>query len=285
MSLDYSASLEDEQEPIRLAYYGDPGTRKTTMAADMARLGKIVYIDSEQGLKPSALRRQGIDVANIIPVRRPTFHQLEDLMYEWFEIVDKGNELPFVGIVADTLTALIERLVANLVGQAVKRANIKGEDRAAWKVYQDDYGDMTNQLKSLLRGWRDLPVHLVLTTHSKRDQSEDGTVRVGPSVTPSIRDSLVAYSDIIINTRVVEAAGFPKGLGYGLTDQVGRYDGKDRFGILPKNMANPTVPRIIEYVKGDLTKDEDPEQIAAIQAMRGGGETNTNTDSAESKEK
>jgi len=123
-------------------------------------------------------------------------------------------------------------------------------------------------MKTLLRGYRDLPVHLAISAHARRDKDENEAVRVGPAVTPSIRDTLMAYADCVINTQVIEATGYPKGIGYGRTTTVGRFDGKDRFGVLPKNMINPSFDRIVGYVDETITRDTDDEQRAGVEAMR-----------------
>lgn len=287
MTMDYDLTLEDEKEPIRMVYYGDPGTRKTSYMAAMSQLGKVVHIDAEEGLKPTALRRLGIDVSNIIPVRRVTYMKLEDLMYEWLDIIAKGNDLPFIGINFDSATAMIDRFISGVVDSQVRKADAKGEDRARWKVYQEDYGDMTNQIKNLLRGYRDLPVHLCIAAHAKREKDEEDAVRIGPSVNPAVRDAISVYSDLILNTDIVAAPGYPKGLGYARTQTIGKFDGKDRFGVLPKNMINPTFPRVLQYVEGDLEwPGGDEEQAAGAKAMKGetspepaeASDTPTNTD-------
>jgi hypothetical protein len=39
-----------------------------------------------------------------------------------------------------------------------------------------------------------------------------------------------------------------------------RYRAKDRFGVLPRVLAEPQFDRVVEYVQGKLTEDTDPLQ-------------------------
>jgi hypothetical protein len=49
----------------------------------------------------------------------------------------------------------------------------------------------------------------------------------------------------------------------GLTRPEGRFTAKDRFGLLPKRLINPTADRVIGYLDGDLVRERDPLQKAA----------------------
>ena len=74
----------------------------------------------------------------------------------------------------------------------------------------------------------------------------------------------MGYVDVVIHTEIREIGG--QQFYIGTTKPVGKYLGKDRFGILPSAMVNPTLNRVVAYVNGDLTQDSDPLQKAARDA-------------------
>lgn len=275
--MDYE-SLEGEEDVVRATWYGDPGTRKTTYMASLAKLGPILHIDTEGGLKKTALERQGIPVENISVMRDVTYTKLEDLIYQLKGNQADGDPFPFIGINIDSMTAGIDKLLSNLVDQAVARAAKKGEERSKWKTYQDDYGDMTSQWKDILRGLRDLDLHLGISAHAKRDKDEEDRIRVGPHTTPALAQPITGYVDVILHTVVVDTKVDGVPVGYGDCAPVGKYDGKERFGgAIPPRLIQPSFDRLIGYVRGTLTRENDTIQEAARQAMAPGSKTTTPT--------
>lgn len=265
-------TLADEKEAVRVLYYGDPGKTKTTSALAMARLGKVIAIDSEAGMKPGALRRQGIPIENIEPWRDIEYSMMLQLLWDVKDRIAKGEEI--VGIVWDSMTATLPIFIDALVKTAVRKAERSGQVREAWKTYQDDYGDMTNQVRELYRMMRDLPIHLAITAHVRKGKDEDGMVEIGPNVTPALQGDLFAFSDIVINMRAIQAGETT--LYTGVTVPTGRFKAKDRYGALPANMVTPTFDRIVGYVEDKIDLDNDTVQIEARAALAQAASTPTN---------
>jgi hypothetical protein len=236
-----------------MVLYGDPGTGKTTAAASMASYGTVIYIDTEQGLKASALRQHGINLSNIEPHRNLSYLQLRDLAWELKARIEDGE--PIAGVVWDSMTATVPALLSDLTVEAAAKAERRGETRPSYVAHQDDWGNAIAQIRELLRFFRDLPIHMVITAHARRSTDESGEVRMGPATSPALQNDLVAYTDVVIATHVVEVDGQLIRAGY--TNPAGRYDAKDRFGVLPTRMVLPSFDRVYRYVTGDLTRDSD----------------------------
>lgn len=269
-------TLDRETALIRGVWYGDPGTRKTTGIATMAELGPVLYIDTEQGLKHRPLEAHGVPTANIRPVRDASYTHMEDLIAKLRAEVDAGT-LDIVGVVLDSITAATSYLLQDLVAAQVRKAQRSGQERQAWKIFRDDYGDMTAQMRNIYRGFRDLPVHLAIAAHTRRDQDEEGSVRVGPAVGPALQNDLIGYSDIVIKTGITNDE---EPFGYGITKPTGRFEAKDRFDVLPTSMADPTFIRVHQYVTGVLTADTDPIQDAARKRRNSATQPTTTTKEA-----
>lgn len=271
-------TLDLEDVTLRICYYGDPGVGKTTAAAAMADLGRIVYIDTEQGLKAKALERVGIPISNIEPHREITYPALVRLV-DQLEERCRTKEAP-VGLVWDSMTATVGTLLAEITTAAAERARKAGRVRATYTAQQDDWGDAIAQIRELMRRVRALPIHLVFTAHAKRGNDEDGKVRVGPSVSPALQQDLMAYTDAVVMIRQEQLGG--SSYRVGTCQPEGKFDAKDRIGLFPPKLAEPTFPRLLAYVEGDLDRDTDPLQLevreAAAQISPNRGEDNAQAD-------
>lgn len=254
-------NLSEEQEFARICLYGRYGTGKTTALAHAAHLGKVVHIDAEQRLKGGPLRRLGVPIENIEPVRGISYKALNDLCWDVRErLHDSPGSVAAVGF--DSITEITKTLVGQVLdintGKLQERANKRGEVLEAnpFQIDIDMWGEMTEQVRRLLRHYRDLPCHLVFTAHERRDTDGDGTVSYGPATTPAVQQDLMGYVDIVGHTYLDEGrymARFAPGT---------KYQAKDTFGVLPPIMAQPTVERIVAYVNEEITTDTDPIQMA-----------------------
>lgn len=256
-------TLADETPQVRMVLYGDPGTGKTTAAASMARYGTVIYIDSEQGLKASALP-DTIDRTNIEPYRDISYLELRDLAWDVKDRISQGEKI--TGVVWDSITATVPALLSDITLAASEKAERRGEERASYVAHQDDWGNVVAQTRELLRFFRALPVHLVVTAHARRSTDEEGAVRMGPATSPALQGDLIAYTDLVIATRTVDLAG--KLVYSGLTKPAGRYDAKDRFGVLPANMVEPSFDRVCQYVLGELDQSSDKLQTETRQMTK-----------------
>lgn len=257
-------TLAQATDLIRAMWYSDPGKGKTYDMAHMAKLGKVIYVDAEKRLKKGVLQRAGIPLDNIEPHTEISYKGLLDLAQTVRERLDDGEQI--VGVVWDSATEIHRLLLEDLVDRAVVQADRAGKDRDSWKTYQEDYGDMTEQMRRLIRRWRDLPIHFAMSCLAKRDNDEEGAIRVSPALTPAVQRDFLGYMDIVIHKRVELVNGVEEYSG--LTRPVGRFEAKDAFGVLPRVLVNPSFDRLLGYVEGDLTSAKDPVQQAA-KAARG----------------
>jgi AAA domain len=246
-------------ELVRCLWIGDPGRGKTCHMAALAHLGKVIYLDAENRLKKSVLQRLGIPTENIERYSKISYAGLEALSFKLQERIESGEAI--AGVCFDSVTELHKLLLRELVDDAVLIAMEKDKVRAPWRTQLDDYGDMTNQLRILLRRYRDLDIHLGFAAHAGRDLDEEGRVRLTADLTKAARSDLMGYVDIALNCQYTEWDGVPEFSAY--TRPVGKFDAKDSFGVLPTMLIEPTFPRVIRYVNSELDRNTDPFQLAA----------------------
>ena len=157
------SKLEDVAEPLRILYYGEGGTGKTTHLSHMASGGKVVAANAENGLKARALKACGVKTANIEvwpeAAEAVTFEGLEKLWMELYEELNK-NPKAYVGCFWDSLTEIYSVLLDAARVEAYERSQ-RGTKPRDSEFFTDraDYGVMTEQVRKLSRKYRDLPIH------------------------------------------------------------------------------------------------------------------------------
>lgn len=250
-----------DRDIVRALWYGDPGVGKTTAMLTLANTGKVLVWDAENRLKRSALRRAGVKVENIERVTDVTYVEVA-------AVLDGLRDQPdpeLVGVCFDGATEMVRVMVQHLVDQGVKTAAKKGFERSEWRTYVEDYGDVAEQFRRLLRKALRLPVHFGMTTLALRGEDENKRIRISPQLTPAVARDVNSAMDVISFLRVDEVGDGV--LRSGLFAPGGQHDAKDTFGVLPRRLANPTFERILRYVNEELDSETDTEQEAAAQTI------------------
>jgi hypothetical protein len=266
-------ALQDTKEPTRGLYYGDGGTGKTTAAAAMANLGKVVIINAEQGVKSKPLRNRGIDVANIEVYPDPDDPE-EKLSYEgllgfWKQVREELHEDPnaYAGFVFDSVSEIAKIFLDDLLVIAVDKANRAGRERNPFAADQDNYRERNEQVRALIRKFRDLPAHFAVTALQRRDQDDDGTVTYQPGVSPGLQNDIIGYMDFVCVTSVALVDNEEEYRG--LFRAFNRSRGKDRLDSVPRWLVDPTFDRVVAYVEEELGVEDDPiMQQARERALR-----------------
>ena len=229
-----------------------------------ANEGMTVFADAESGLKKAALRKRGVNIDNIRIHSEITYDALEGLYWDLkATLEDDPDSIYCVNL--DSVTEIQKLLLEQIVGNAVDKASRRGMERDPFFIDRPDWGVVTEQMRRLTRRFRDLPCHVTFGCLEKRDTDSDGAIVYSPALTPAYATDLMGYVDVIIHTQVVEIAG--KEFYVGTCVPVGKYLGKDRFAALPRTLVNPSVPRIVGYINGDIDQETDPLQIEAREAQ------------------
>ena len=259
-------TLDKQTTYVNVLYYGEPGSGKTTSAAGLARVGKVVYVDAESGLKRQPLEALGVPIENIELHGEISFAALEALRRQLGADLSQDPEA-YAGVVLDSLSE-------------IQRALIEQDAPGRFRLTQNDYGENTQKLRLLLRHFRDLPCSSAFITHVRRDEDDDGEVHFGPALTPAVAGDLLGFVDTVCYCRTIPRAGLEEPDYIGSFRPGRKFVAKDRFGLVPPRLINPTFDRILDYVRGRYTRealraaeigelgdDLDPLQHAYIQRL------------------
>lgn len=258
------APLDDADDFINALYYGREGSGKSTGLAFLANLGPTVIINAEGGLKKRALRSHGIDTANVFTFPKPgvkiTYDQLEQLYQMMYrDLVKDPNSWAGVGM--DSITEIATTVLDEVSDARVQAVLRRGDDIDPWWTDRDDYNGMSKRVRRLLRRFRDLPCHFVVTALERRQEDEDtGEVLYGPAVNPGLANDLLGYMDIVLACKAEDDRGPYRAA----VRNARRYRVKDRYRVLPDVLANPNILRILDYLDGELTEEVDDDQKLII---------------------
>ena len=260
-------ALEDEQEYVKAAWYGDSGTGKTTDLACLARLGPILFVDAESGIKPTALRRPDVAVPidNIKRVRVTTYAEIDALVWNLREEFDQ-DPAAYFGICIDSITEMQAAMLAEEMDSNVRRAAVRGVERDPFAVEGADWQRNTEAMRRIIRGFLRLPCHVGFSALVRQDKDHDGVVTYGPQLTPKVMSDFIGFVDICLATQPVIQPSRQHGttrrspIYSAFTRRSGKWRAKDRFGVLPSQLVAPTFDRVIQYISGDLTRRTDEMQ-------------------------
>lgn len=265
------ASLSNTDEFLNVLLFGREGSGKTTAACSLANLGygKVLVVNAEGGMKKNTLKRHGIEIDRIMvwpPAGQQITHAGLDEVHRQLKADLANDPQSWAGVVFDSATEIVQALVDYVAGDRIEKASRKGANIDGIDQFftdRSDYGTMSKMFRDILRKFRDLPTHFIVTALERRDVDEDsGKVQYGPAVTPGVQTDLLGYVDLVL---ACSAADDEEGKPYrALTRSSGKYRGKDRLGVLPKVLVQPTIERILAYESGKLTEETDQLQKQLI---------------------
>lgn len=265
-------TLADTDEYLNALYFGPGGAGKSTEVAHMAKLGRVIAVDCESGLKKRPLRKLGVPVDNIIPYSVGNFDEmnrlttgLEAQLAKEAEQIKAGDLDPadrVIGVIIDSMTELQKRFI-----EAIVDARVAKQSRTMvvdpFEVDLKEQGKMTEMCRRVCRRLRDLPCHVAFVCLDRREvDTEAGGAYYRPALTPAFSQDLIGYVDVVLCVRQDEGEMSDRSRFVASTQPTGRFRGKDRFGVLPSVFANPTFDRLVEYVEADGDVQDDPWQSA-----------------------
>lgn len=256
--------LDEQTEKVNVLYYGEGGSGKTTALAGLARMGHVIHIDSESGVKAGPLKKNDVPIGNIEPFKDISFDAMLQFLTDIKGELEDNEDDP-VGIMWDSITETQKMLLEDIARNEVIKANRAGQEKDPYNIEKGWWGKNTEQMRRLLRRFRDLPCHCGIAALERRDvDQQDGEVKYGPAVSPAFATDLFGYMDVVCVTRMqlVQDRKFY----IGITLPFGKWKAKDRFGILPRTLHKPSLDRIVGYVNGDITEEDDEIQQTYIKA-------------------
>lgn len=220
----------------RVLLYGLNGRRKTRTAAT-APSHLIIDVD-EEGSR-SVKNYPGVEV---FPAK-----SWEDVVWAyWYLRAGKHKHKSFS---IDTVTNMQMVCMTHVLKEGADRDPMRDPAMPGWK----DYGKVNALMKKYLLFYRNLPLHMILIAQEKSvDNDETGETEHVPDLSPGSRGTAMACVDFIGRMYVKEVRttkNKKEVKGWEPRMLIGPHENyitKDRSGILPRIIRNPTMSQIIE---------------------------------------
>lgn len=192
MSNSYLITPDIFTDKMNILIYGDPGAGKTYLAGtaqDVPSMADVHVFNVDGGI---------MTLANRGDIHATDIHSISDLEEEFYKIVNKDEKYATTKtVVIDNITELQTLLLESITTSAFAKRQKKDKNYTIDDVYLEDYGVAGKQLARILRGFRDLPMHVIYIAH-KKDKMRQGTnvlEETKPNLTDKLGTAVMGYMD------------------------------------------------------------------------------------------
>jgi hypothetical protein len=214
---------------LNILVHGEPGCGKTWFAASAAEvkaMGKVLLLDIEGGTLSIPKKYPSVDI-----VRITHWRQIQDVYNVLYDTECEG----YGTVILDSATEAQKYSMDSVMSSAVARDDTLDRDMPM----QRHWGVNIEHMRKMIRAFRDLPCHTIITALTKEDQDQKTFVtKRRPSMSGKLSSEIAGFMDIVFYMYVKEdeEEGTIRVLGAKAGET---YTAKDRSDSLPNYIAPP----------------------------------------------
>lgn len=231
----------DREHNTNMLIYGDYGVGKTRLACSAAaveEMSPVLLIDMEAGTL--SVRDHYPDVEM---VRVTTIHEFQ-AAYDWLRSEGAGE---YKTVILDSLTEIQNFMMTGTMKQVHAEDPDRDPDIPGWPEYRKNL----EQVRRLVRAFRDLPCHTIMT--ALEDYDKDETTRKTafmPLMTGKAQKEIPAFFDLLLRMYVApDTENEGEVLRLLQSRATEKVKAKDRSGRMPSVLGQleaPTMAHIYE---------------------------------------
>lgn len=194
MSDSYLITPDIFTDKMNILIYGDPGSGKTHLAGtcqDVPNMADVHVFNIDGGIMTLASRGD---------IHATDIHSVGELEQELFKIANGDEKYKDTKtVVIDNITELQTLALEQITTDELQVRRKKNKNYTVDEVYLEDYGKAGKQLARILRGFRDLPIHVIYIAH-KKDKMRQGTnvlEESKPNLTEKLGTAIMGYMDFV----------------------------------------------------------------------------------------
>lgn len=221
--------LKDKPRYLKALIYGEPGAGKTYLVGTAP---KPLFVDVEGGTM--TIRDRDIAVVKVT-----SWEDLEEVL-DNLEAKTKGWE-KYESLCLDSITEVQTLLHEQLLKEGAANSS---RSRDPDVMEMQDWGKSLVRMQRVMRRFRDLPMHVFMTSLSEEGLDNAKQLRVRPALQGRMAMLLPAIMDVVgyLYTETDAEDELHRML---LVQQMGKYIAKDRTGNLGTVIQDPTAEGLI----------------------------------------
>lgn len=222
-------SVSEQPQTFNLLVYGDSGVGKTVLAGSASMVEEmcpVLLLDVEGGTMSLKNTYPDVDVVRIESWR--DMQSVYDPLYD--------RELPYRTVILDSLTEMQKLSMNTIMRELLNNDPSRDPDVPGMR----EWGKSTEQIRRLVRGFRDLPTNTIVTALAKQDKDQrTGLTKIQPSLPGKLAAEIPGFLDIVAYYYIKVRNDDIKRLL--LTQPTETQVAKDRTGQLPMVVEEPTM--------------------------------------------
>jgi len=232
--------VSDIPPHVNMLIYGDPGVGKTVLAGSASvveRMAPVLVIDIEGGTLSLKGTYPHVDIVRVETWK--DMQQVYDALYD--------GKHGYNTVVLDSLTEIQKFSMYLIMGDLIKSDPSRDPDIPGMR----EWGKNIEQIRRLIRAFRDLPINTVVTALAKQDRDvRTGMTKTTPSLSGKLANEVAGFLDIVMYmyTKIVNKDGETEFMRLLLTQPTDTQVAKDRTGRLPQVVEQPTMQGLVDCI-------------------------------------
>lgn len=230
--------VTESRQVINLMVYGDSGVGKSLLAGSataVPEMAPVLIIDVEGGT--FSLRDQ-YPTAEVVRVEKwADLQEVYDFLYL--------GKHEYKTCVLDSVTEMQKFSMYNIMQDVVKKEQDRDPDIPGLR----EWGKNIEQMRKMIRAFRDLPINTIYTALAMQDRNQrTGKIKNKPSMSGKLSDEVAAFLDIVCYMYMKVVDGKTQRLI--LTQATEEIVAKDRSNRLPQVIQDITMRNIYDLIYG-----------------------------------
>jgi KaiC/GvpD/RAD55 family RecA-like ATPase len=250
--------VRDIKPHFNMLVYGKSGVGKTTLAGSaqaVPEMQRVLIVDIEGGVL--SLRREFPDVDVVRVQSWREMQQVYDHLY--------AGGHGYRTVVLDSLTEIQKFNMDDIMRKLVEQKDARDEDVPSLR----EWGKNLEQIRRFVRAFRDLPLNVIFTALVREDKDSMLRPINVPSLSGKMAGEVAAFLDIVLFysvKEVTDADNNKKQVRVLQSQATETTTAKDRSGLLPPALVNPTMEELYDIIIRRTGKMMETKAKAAVQA-------------------